>query len=67
MNSKDYYRNYFAALSVYVKITPILKEMGLTTSNYYRFMKGRDFDSFMSDELLESIKLYIQDILSNLT
>lgn len=65
--SKSEYRTYFADVSRYVKMKNVLEDIGLTTPNFYRFMKSEEYDWCMSVEMLELIHNQVRETLSKLT
>lgn len=67
MQRKEYYRSYFANVSRYVKMMSILKDMGMAPTNFYRFMKGSEWDYIMSVEMLDRIHDRVKDTLKNFT
>lgn len=50
--SKNYYREFFASVSPIIKINYFLKKEHISQSNFSLFMKGEDFNRFMSLEKL---------------
>ena len=67
MQSKSLYRGYFADVQKYVKMKVVLADLGMTPTNYYRFMKGKQYDYYMSLDMLEIIKQGVQRTLEKLT
>lgn len=46
--TKNYYRMFFASVSHFIKINYFLKKEHISQSNFSLFMKGEDFNRFMS-------------------
>lgn len=67
MLSKAEYRTYFAECMNYVKMKNVLHDMGMTPTNFYRFMKGSNWDYMMSVEMLDRIYRQVSLTLQNLT
>lgn len=59
--SKSDYRIYFASVSKYVKMSYFLKKVGISSSAFSRFQKGKPYDHMISlnklDDLYQEIKL----------
>lgn len=66
MNTKNSYREYFADVQRYVKITKIIDDIGENRSNYSKFMKGPDFDFFLSIEKCQVIENAVKSALNDL-
>lgn len=69
MRKIDYYQ-FFAECKKYIRFNPLLKELGISQSNFSKFMSGKpDYQVFMSEEKLKglydaivSIAAYIVDV-----
>lgn len=53
--SKADYRNYFAGVSVYLKMVYFLKQVGINQANFSRFMKGKPYDYLINNEKLDDL------------
>lgn len=65
--SKQEYRAYFHNVSRYVKMKNVLEDLDMTTANFYRFLKGSDFDWCMSIDTLEKIKKQLESTFIKIT
>lgn len=53
--SKTDYRNYFANIVDYVRMSYFLKQVRIDKGNFSRFMKGSEFDYLISWDKLDSL------------
>lgn len=65
--SKSWYRSYFAECSEYVKMKAVFRDLDMHPSNFYKFMKGNQYDFFMSIEMLERLRVAVSQAVEKFT
>lgn len=65
--AKSEFRTYFADVSVYVKMSAILKELKIHKSTFSKFMQSSAYDHYLSESKLQMIKYALQERLKNFT
>ena len=63
---KSIYRDRLRSFQKYVKITVLAAEFGINKVNLSRFLKGPEYDYYISLEKLESLVQYIENTLASL-
>lgn len=53
--TKNEYRQFFANVQPFIKINYFLKQLKINHSNYCMFMKGDDWNRFLSIDKLDSL------------
>lgn len=53
--TKNDYREFFANVQPFIKINYFLKQLKINSANYYMFMKGDDWNRFLSIDKLEAL------------
>lgn len=61
--SKSSYREYFANVQKYVKMTHFLKIASVQPSNYSWFMKGSAYDHLLSLDKLAALESAVKEVL----
>lgn len=60
---KVFYRNTFAQMGQFVNFKFFLDKVGIKSSNFSLFMKGAEYDGYISSEKLNELLLCINEYL----